>query len=130
MKVIDFVQNMVENTLRESEVMDNIYTSPRRNSEYPYCIISVDKIDDSSNVGETIFTCHTSLNIYDRSSDSGNIVNLSEGIRNSLRGIAGNQNDVFLLKNIIFRRSSVKLFNEVNPVWNINIEFEILVKQL
>jgi hypothetical protein len=128
MKVVGFVQNTIKDLMDTNEIVGNVYISAKRNSEYPYCIINVNKVKDVSNIKDAMFICYTTLIIYSR--DNDNMINISENIRNCLNNIIGTQNDEFMVKNVTFEQNNLKLFNEINLVWNIDMEFKILVKKL
>jgi hypothetical protein len=128
MKVISFVQNVIREHL--SERMENVYVTPQRNSDYPYCIIKVNAVKNFDNVGETFFLCDVFLDVYDKNADNGNLIDIGDGLKNSLGGIIDNQDDEFLVKNIRWKLGNLKLFNEINSIWNIGLNFDVLVKQL
>jgi hypothetical protein len=130
MKVIDFAQNMIKNAIEADEILENVYISPKRNSEYPYCIIIVESVEDVSNIKETMFVCLVSLDIYDKNTDSNGVNEISENIKNGMNSLINMQNDTFAIKNITFERGNLKLFNELNLVWNIDIKFKFLIKKL
>jgi hypothetical protein len=132
MKVVEFLQNMIIATLIDNNdiQLENIYLSPIRNSEYPYCIVIVDRIEDVSSISENMFNCNIKIDIYDKSNTNETVVNMSDTLKNNLGNIVGNQSELFYIKNIILKQGKLKLFNEINLVWNVNLEFETLIKQL
>jgi hypothetical protein len=131
MKVANFVQNIIKTKLSDGcGLISNIYLSPKRDSEYPYCIINVKDIKDASDLRETAFVCLTYIDIYDKNIDNVGIINISEEIKDNLNGILDNQNNDFAVRRVVFERGDLKLFNELNLVWKITLEFKIFVKAL
>ncbi|MDR2760542.1 MAG: hypothetical protein LBB09_01710 [Rickettsiales bacterium] len=128
MKVINFIQGVIREHLNGK--IENIYITPRRNSDYPYCIIKVGAIKNLSNVRETFFLCEVCLDIYDKNADNCGLNSAGDELKNSLNGIINNQSDEFLIKNIQWKQSNLKLFNEINSIWNISLNFDVLAKQL
>ncbi|MDR0571711.1 MAG: hypothetical protein LBG48_02550 [Rickettsiales bacterium] len=131
MKIIDFLQSIIKANLDNNcNLISNIYLSPKRDSDYPYCIISVKDVKNNSNIKETVFSCLVSIDVYDKNTDNINLISISEEIKNNLDSVLNNQNSNFVVKHITFERGDLKLFNELNLVWKITLEFKALVKML
>ena len=129
MKILNDLQKIIYNKLSNIEEI-NVFSCPEKNTNFPYLIINIDNIEIEDNFYNTSYSLILKLLIFDKNESNINIINISEKVKNNIIELNNNfLNNITKIININFINSELKLFNEINSIWNMSINLNLIIQQ-
>ena len=126
--IINEFQKVVFNTLNNIDNL-NIYSCPRKNSNFPYLVMSVSNVTLENNFHCDNYFINLSISLYDKNESNLNIINLSKKVKDLLISLSNNKQEIFIIVDVNLNNMTNILFNDVNSVWNTTINFNITLSE-
>lgn len=128
MNVLIDLQQLIFNKLNCLKDI-SVYTTPEKNSQFPYIIMSLDDVDIENNFSGDNYSINVSIKIYDKCESNINIMKKSIEIKENLMELINTITETFSIKCIDLKNMTTQIFNELNTVWESILNFKILVKK-
>ncbi len=135
MFIINKIQKIIYNQLVNSESenikkLKNIVTTSIINSNFPYLIIDINNVEIDKNFNNNYYIANIKIKIFDKNESSKNIIDITNDIFNEL----SNLNNIYIDNNQIIDinliNTEMSLFNEINSIWNCNLNFKIIIENI
>lgn len=127
MKTLNNLQKVIFEKLQNIENI-NIYTCPETNSTFPYAIINIENTEIENNFFQDTYLINFNISVFDKSESNVNILNLSNLAQKYLMELSNTQFNDFNIIDLYFNNLNIKLFNEINSVWNVVLKFSIILQ--
>ena len=127
MKILNDLQKVIFEKLQNIDNI-NVYTCPETNSTFPYIIINMENTEIENNFFQDTYLIHFNTSIFDKGESNVNILNLSTLVQKYLTELSNTQFNDFNIVDIYFNNLNLKLFNEINSVWNAVLKFNIILQ--
>lgn len=135
MLIINELQKIIYNQLTESKSenikkLKNIASSSIINSDFPYLIIDINKIEIDKNFNNNCYIISTKIKIFDKNESSINITNISDDVFNEILNLATSYIGYNRIIEVNLVNTEINMFNEINSVWNCNLNFNFIIENI
>ena len=107
----------------------NVFSFVEQNTNTPYASLNIKKINEEENFNYRINNLYFELSIFDKGKSNVNIINISKKIKNIILNLIGTDGANFEILDIKFDDTNINLFNEIDSVWNVILNFNLAVKE-
>ena len=70
------------------------------------------------------------MSVFDKNESNLNILNISNIVKSKLLELSNTKSNTFNIIDINFNNLTIKIFNEINSIWNTNLNFNITLEQI
>lgn len=130
MNIINNLQKIIFEKLQNIKENINIYSCPETNSPFPYVILNINKIEIENNFNNNIYSISLTMSVFDKNESNLNILNISNIVKSKLLELSNTKSNTFNIVDINFNNLTIKIFNEINSIWNTNLNFNITLEQI
>lgn len=135
MLIINELQKIIYNQLIESKSenikkLKNIASSSIINSDFPYLIIDINKIEIDKNFNNNCYIVSTKIKIFDKNESSINITNISDDVFKEILNLATSYIGCNRIIEVNLVNTEINMFNEINSVWNCNLNFNFVIENV
>lgn len=116
-----------ENT-ENFQKLAGIFTYIEKNTKYPYIFIKINKLEDKSTFFNSVYNCNFSINIYDKNTSNGFIVNISEEIKELFKNLSNFSITGYNTIDIEYNNFNVFLENN-DTVWHGELIYDFTIRQ-
>ena len=86
MIVINRIQKAIYDCLKAQnsenfQVLKGIFNYLDKNTDFPYIFVNINNVEDLSTFSKNIYSCSVSINIFDKNTTNGFVVNLADEIK-------------------------------------------------
>lgn len=127
MNILNNLQRIIFEKLQNIENI-NIYTCPEINSSFPYLLTNIENVEIENSFSQEIYTIYFNISIFDKNESNLSILSLSNTVKKHLIELSNTQLNDFNIVDIYFNNLNLKLFNEINSVWNVILKFNIMLQ--
>lgn len=127
MNILSTLQKIIFEKLQNIENV-TIYTCPETNSTFPYITINMENVEIENNFSQNTYIIYFNISVFDKNESNLHILDLSNTTKEYLMELSNTQLNDFNIIDIYFNNLNLKLFNEINSVWNAVLKFNIIIQ--
>jgi hypothetical protein len=107
----------------------NIYSCPSRNTDFPYILLSFDEYEIDRNFNYNLIAVKAKVRIFDRNENSLSILSISDNVQAGINKLFNVNFEDFSIVDVFITKNELKLYNEINSVWNSTLDVKLVAKQ-
>ncbi|MDR2778477.1 MAG: hypothetical protein LBB13_03190 [Rickettsiales bacterium] len=131
MNIIQNIQRLVYSQLVNIDFSEsvNIYSCPNRNIDFPYILLSFDEYEISRSFNYNLIEVKAKIRIFDKNENNLPVLNITDDVHKAINELFNVSFEDFSITEVSITGNELKLYNEINSVWNNTLNVKLLAKQ-
>ncbi|MDR1499092.1 MAG: hypothetical protein LBS34_02285 [Rickettsiales bacterium] len=122
---------LIASTSEHIGKLANISSSPEKNSTFPYLLMVINNVNTEINFNNSKYLLTLAIKIFDKNESNIDIISIADAVQTELLELSGTiTSNNYEIIGMYLADTAVGVFNEINSVWNINLNFKILVGKM